>query len=132
MNQKLVGINKQIISRITHFLTKFFFLYIIFFFGNKFVNILWLYIPRTLFSGQKSDAISLLALTLGFRVVMLSYEESEVSATFPLYWLSCSISSKLWAFGITHGVKADFLQGLLSTPPRAPHIFWIFIGMEDC
>ena len=57
---------------------------------------------------------------MGVRVVIFYSEVAEVSATNPLSWLSYIISSKLWAFGITHGVKADFRRGLLSISPETP------------
>ena len=97
-------------------------MYIILLCGKKFVNILWLCIPRTLFSGQKSDAISIVVLTLGVRVVLFSYEVSGVSATDSLSWLSYIISSKLWAFGSTHGTEAYFPWRLLYIPPDAPYL----------
>ena len=61
------------------------FLYVILFCWNKIFKILWIRVPRTLFSGQKPDAISLVVQTLGVGVALLSSELAEVSATVPLY-----------------------------------------------
>ena len=84
MNQKLFFGDKHVISRIMYFFTTTLLLYVILLCGKKFVNILWLCVPRTLFSGQKSDAISIVVLTLGVRVVPFPSKVDEDSATNPL------------------------------------------------
>ena len=60
-------------------------LYVIFLFGKKCVKILWLCVPRALFSGQNPDAISLVSLALGVRVVLFSSEGDEISETDTLF-----------------------------------------------
>ena len=95
-------------------------MYVILLYGTKYSKILWLCFPCIFFSGQKLDAISIVVLILGVRVVMFYSEGAEDSATDPLSWLSCSISYKLLAFGITHGVKAAFHRGLLYISPETP------------
>ena len=74
------------------------------------------------FHVKKPASISLVVLTLGVRVVLFSSEGDEVSQTDPFSWLSSIISSKLWAFGSTHGTEAYFPWRLLSIPPDAPYL----------
>ena len=76
--------------------------------GKKSIKILWFYVPRALFSGQKPDSIYLVYLTLVIRVVLLSSAVYVVLATESLSWLSSTISSELWAFGGPHVMEADF------------------------
>ena len=78
MIQTLFVRNKHIIIIIMKFLHINFFLCVIFFCGKKSVNILWFCVPRALFAGQKSDAIYLVVLKLGVRVVMFSSIGDEI------------------------------------------------------
>ena len=98
------------------------FLCVIFFCGDKFVNIIWLYIPRALFLGQNSDVIYLVVLTLWVKVVLLYSEVYEVSTTESLSWLSSTVSSRLWAFGGTHDMEAAFPQRILSVSLNPPYL----------
>ena len=84
MNQKLLFRYKNVISIKMYLFQKPMFLYVILLCGKKFVNILWLCVPRTLFSGQNSDAISAVVLTLGVNVVLFSFEGADISETDPL------------------------------------------------
>ena len=65
MRQTLIVRNNHIIIIIIHFLSSNFFLCVIFLYRNKFVNIICFCVPHDFFSGQKSDAIYLVVLTLG-------------------------------------------------------------------
>ena len=78
--------------------------------------------PAWLIFRSKSDGVYLVVLTLGVRVVLLLSEESEVSATAPLSWLSSHIYSKFWAFRSNHGTDLDFPQRLISIPPNPPYL----------
>ena len=120
MNQTIFVRNKHIISRMMYFFHNKFYVLCDILLWEEFFKILWLCFPRTFSSGQNSDAVSIIFLIMGVRGVMFYSEGAEVSATDPLSLLSYIISSKLWAFGITHDVKADFRRGLLSISPETP------------
>ena len=51
---------------------------------KKSVKLLWICVPRALFSYQKPDTIYLVVMILGFMVVLFYYEVSDDSATGPL------------------------------------------------
>ena len=78
MIQKLFVSNKHIIIRIIKFLHIIFLFNIILFCGKKSVKFLWFCVPHAIFVGQTSDAIYLVFLTLGVRVVLFSSEGYDV------------------------------------------------------
>ena len=57
-------------------------------------------VPCALFEGQNLDIFYLVVLKLGVRDVMFSSEGADVSEIDYLSWLSSTISSELWAFGV--------------------------------
>ena len=120
MDQTLFVRNKHIIIRMLHFLHRNFVLicYVIMW-EEIFQYPLVLY-HTYLLLGSEPDAISLVVLTLGIRVVLFYSEVAKVLETDPLSLLSSSIYYMLQALGINHGTEADFPQRLLSIPPRPP------------
>ena len=111
--------------------TKSLFWYVIFFCGNKFVRILWICVPRILFSGQKSDAIHIVVLKLGVRVVLFSSEGDKVSGTdaSPDYNPEPPLICE--PLGVLIVKKMLYLRGCFTTS-QIPHTLCSMIGMGDC
>ena len=84
MNQTLLFNNKHIISIIIHLLHNNFVPVCNIILWEEIIKILWICVPCTFFSGQKSDTIYLVFLTLGDIVVLFSSEGSDISETDPL------------------------------------------------
>ena len=81
MIQTLFVRDKDILSIIEPLSHINFSLYLILSCGKKFVELLWICVPRAFFLGWSSDEIFLEVLTLGIRFVMFSSVGDEVSAT---------------------------------------------------
>ena len=125
----ILGITR-IILRITHFL------------HNKIVlvcNILmWEEIckdplalcPTYLIFRKKLDAISLVSLALGVRVVLFYSDWDEVSSTEILFWLFSAYLLCCDTLVVLMVLRLISLGGCFPPPPISPTT-WIIIGMED-
>ena len=128
VNQKLFFMNKHVISIIMQLFHSKFFLYVILFCGKNLVKILWLFVPRTFFSDQESDSISVVVLTLGLGLCCSPLKEMRFQqpTTSPDYHKLSPLSCE--PFVVLMVRRLISLGGCFSPPPTPP-TFLIMIRM---